>query len=106
MNKNQFEKKFLNQRYYGYVREGSESTVWISDDLTDIVLISLNGWGRTIKKKATDKDVKQFIEDVQEWCYDSRSKTFNADIDGPTFTSASTKKELNERLKKAGCFVK
>lgn len=105
MNKTQFEKKFLNQRYYGFVREGSGSSAWISDDLEDIVLISLNGWGRTIKKKVTVKDVNQFIEDVQEWCYDSRSKTFSADIDGPTFSSASTKKELMQRLKKAGCFV-
>jgi len=91
MNKTQFQKKFLGQRWYAMMTEGEPE---ITNKLSEAISwISIDG----------NKD--EFIDEIsQDWCYDSRSKTFSGDIDGPTFTSASTKKEIMQRLKKAGCF--
>lgn len=90
MNKKQFKKKFLGQRWYAMMDVGEP-------DLT-------NKLSEAISWISIDGNKEEFIEEVSQWCYDSRSKTFSADIDGPTFTSASTKKEVLSRLKKAGCF--
>lgn len=88
MNKTQFQKKFLGQRWYAMMTEGEP-------EITNKLSEAINWIGET---------KEEFVDEISQWCYDSRSKTFSGDIDGPTFTSASTKKEIMQRLQKAGCF--
>ena len=87
MNKKTFETKVLKQKYFGYL--GLDPEPLITKDINDVY------------NKLGYDSFEEFIEDVSSWCYSSKSKTFNADIDGPTFTAGSTKKEVSDQIKKA-----
>lgn len=87
MNKKTFEQKVLKQKYFGYL--GLDPEPLITKDVNDIC------------NKLGYDSFEEFIEDVSSWLYSPKSKTFNADFDGPTFTAGSTKKEVSKQIKKA-----
>lgn len=87
MNKKTFETKVLKQKYFGYL--GLDPEPLITKDINDVY------------NKLSYDSFEEFIKDVSSWCYSPKSKTFNADIDGPTFTAGSTKKEVSNQIKKA-----
>lgn len=88
MNKKTFETKVLKQKYFGFLGDENSDPL-ITKDINDVY--NELGYG----------SFDEFIEDLRHWSYSSKSKTFNADIDGPTFTAGSTKKEVSDQIKKA-----
>ena len=91
MNKKTFETKVLKQKYFGFFGFHGDVNLdpLITKDINDVY----NELGYD--------NFEEFIEDLRHWCYSSKSKTFNADIDGPTFTAGNTKKEVSDQIKKA-----
>jgi len=88
MNKKSFEQKILSQKYFGYLEMEDDEPIVTKD-----INVILEQLGYDSKEEA--------LEDIREWCWSSKSKTFNADIDGPTFTAGSTKSEVLKQIKKA-----
>ena len=88
MNKKTFEQKVLKQKYFGFLGDENSGPL-ITKDINDVY------------NEVGYEPFDEFVEDVSSWCYSSESKTFNADINGPTFTAGSTKKEVSDQIKKA-----
>ena len=86
MNKKTFDKKILTQKYFGFLNGEDEDPIVTTD--IKVILAQLG--------YSSDEEA---LEDISYWCYSSKSKTFNADIDGPTFTAGSTKSEVLKQIK-------
>jgi hypothetical protein len=86
MNKKTFDKKVLTQKYFGFLNGENDEPIVTTD--IKVILAQLG--------YSSDEEA---LEDISYWCYSSKSKTFNADIDGPTFTAGSTKSEVLKQIK-------
>jgi hypothetical protein len=86
MNKKTFDRKVLTQKYFGFLNGENDEPIVTTD-----INVILEQLGYDSKEEA--------LEDISYWCYSSKSKTFNADIDGPTFTAGSTKSEVLKQIK-------
>ena len=86
MNKKTFDKKILTQKYFGFLNGEDEDPIVTTD--IKVILAQLG--------YSSDEEA---LEDISYWCWSSKSKTFNADIDGPTFTAGSTKSEVLKQIK-------
>jgi len=86
MNKKTFDRKVLTQKCFGFLNGENDEPIVTTD-----INVILEQLGYDSKEEA--------LEDISYWCYSSKSKTFNADIDGPTFTAGSTKSEVLKQIK-------
>ena len=82
-----FHKKILSQKFFGFLDSAGSEPI-VATNIEDIVNNHL-GYD----------SCQEALQDVREyWCWSSKSNTFNADIDGPTFTAGNSEEEVLQRL--------
>ncbi len=87
MNKKSFEQKILTQKYFALTLSEYQEPI-ICQNIKGI--LDNLGYG-------SDEDA---LEDIRQWGWESKIKTFFADIDGPTLTVGDTKAEVLQNIKK------